>query len=95
MNVIGMCKDIFTCSDLPEYGILSEIFKGIDARDRKSIHGFARVNGTAPIHIPARTVVVIPCTGPQVDGGRFDRAVVRWIAFTQTLSVSANICNCK
>ena len=68
MNIIGMCKDIFTCSDLSEYGFLSEMFKGIDARERKSIHGFARYKGTAPIHIPARTVVVIPCTGPQVDG---------------------------
>ena len=67
MNIIGMCKDIFTSSDLSAYGFLSETFKGIDERERKSIHGYARVNGTAPIHIPARTVVVIPCTGPQVD----------------------------
>ena len=68
MNVSGMCKYIFICSDLSAYGFLSEIFKGIDVRERESIHGFARVNGTAPMHIPARTVVVTPCTGPQVDG---------------------------
>jgi hypothetical protein len=36
--------------------------------NRKTIHGFARVGGTIPLYIPAKTAVVIPCTGLHCTG---------------------------
>ena len=68
MNVLNLCRDILSNSDVPTDGILSEVFAKTTECDRKSIHGFARLSGTVPIRIPANTVVVLCCTGPNIDG---------------------------
>lgn len=68
MNVLNLCRDILSNSDVPTDRILSEVFAKTTECDRKSIHGFARVSGTVPIRIPANAVVVLCCTGPDING---------------------------
>lgn len=55
-------------SDIPVNGNLNEVFTENSVFDSKSIHGFARVIGTIPIHIPANTASVLKCIGPHING---------------------------
>ena len=64
MNILSECTDIL--SDVRANGILCEAVTS-EKPSQKSICGFARVIGSAPLCISANTAVVIPCTGPHIN----------------------------